>query len=95
VACRSPPRHASYEFSGVVVATGPDVGDVAVGEAVYALTGFDHDGAAADFVVLPAVFMAPKPRSLDHVEAAALPLAALSAWQALFDHGKLRPVSAS
>ena len=83
------PATPSYEFSGVVVTTGPDAGDVAVGEAVYALTGFDRDGAAADFVVLPAVFMAPKPRSLDHVEAAALPLAALSAWQALFDHGEL------
>jgi NADPH:quinone reductase-like Zn-dependent oxidoreductase len=83
------PATPCYEFSGVVVSTGPEVGDVAVGEAVYALTGFDRDGAAADFVVLPTVFMAPKPRSLDHVQAAALPLAALSAWQALFDHGEL------
>jgi NADPH:quinone reductase-like Zn-dependent oxidoreductase len=85
------PATPSYEFSGVVVTTGPEVGDVAVGEAVYALTGFDRDGAAADFVVLPTVFMAPKPRSLDHVQAAALPLAALSAWQGLFDHGQLAP----
>jgi NADPH:quinone reductase-like Zn-dependent oxidoreductase len=83
------PATPSYELSGVVVTTGPEVGDVAVGEAVYALTGFDRDGAAADFVVLPIAFMAPKPRSLDHVHAAALPLAALSAWQALFDHGQL------
>jgi NADPH:quinone reductase-like Zn-dependent oxidoreductase len=85
------PATPSYEFSGVVVTTGPEVGDVAVGEAVYGLTGFDRDGAAADFVVLPTVFMAPKPRSLDHVQAAALPLAALSAWQGLFDHGQLAP----
>jgi NADPH:quinone reductase-like Zn-dependent oxidoreductase len=85
------PATPSYEFSGVVVTTGPEVGEVAVGEAVYALTGFDRDGAAADFVVLPTVCMAPKPRSLDHVQAAALPLAALSAWQGLFDHGQLAP----
>ena len=83
------PAMPSYEFSGVVVTTGPEVDDVAVGEEVYALTGFDRDGAAADFVVLPTAFMAPKPRSLDHVQAAALPLAALSAWQGLFDHGEL------
>jgi NADPH:quinone reductase-like Zn-dependent oxidoreductase len=83
------PATPSYEFSGVVVTTGPEVSDVAVGDAVYALTGFDRDGAAADFIVLPATFMAPKPRALDHVHAAALPLAALSAWQALFDHGRL------
>jgi NADPH:quinone reductase-like Zn-dependent oxidoreductase len=85
------PTTPSYEFSGVVVATGPGVGDVAVGESVYALTGFDRDGAAAEFVGLPAAFMAPKPRCLDHVQAAALPLAALSAWQALFEHGQLAP----
>jgi NADPH:quinone reductase-like Zn-dependent oxidoreductase len=84
------PATPSYEFSGVVVTAGPDVGDV-LGQAVYALSGFDRDGAAADFIVLPTEFMAPKPRSLDHVQAAALPLAALSAWQALFDHGKLAP----
>lgn len=84
------PATPSYEFSGVVVTTGPEVGDV-LGQAVYALTGFDRDGAAADFVALPTVYMAPKPRSLNHVQAAALPLAALSAWQALFDHGQLAP----
>jgi NADPH:quinone reductase-like Zn-dependent oxidoreductase len=39
--------------------------------------------------VVPATFLAPKPRTLDHVESAAIPLAALSAWQGLFTHGHL------
>lgn len=83
------PATPSYEFSGVVTAVAPDVDDIAVGDSVYALSGFDRDGAAADYTVVPSSFLAPKPRTLDHLESAAIPLAALSAWQALFDHGKL------
>jgi NADPH:quinone reductase-like Zn-dependent oxidoreductase len=83
------PATPCYEFSGVVAAVAPDVDDLASGEPVYALSGFDRDGAAADYIVVPARFLAPKPRTLDHLESAAIPLAALSAWQGLFDHGKL------
>ena len=79
----------SYELSGVVVAVGPGVAEVAVGDEVYALTGFDRDGAASEYALVRASFLAPKPRSLDYVESAAVPLAALSAWQGLFDHGRL------
>src|SRR5947199_9826677 len=84
------PAVPSYEVSGVVEAVAADVEEVAVGEAVYALTGFDRDGAAAEYTVVPAAFLAPKPRALDHVECAAIPLAALSAWQGLFGQGGLR-----
>lgn len=83
------PAIPSYEFSGVVAAVARDVDEVAIGESVYALTDFDRDGAAADYTAVPVNLLAPKPRSLDHVESAALPLAALSAWQGLFDHGRL------
>jgi NADPH:quinone reductase-like Zn-dependent oxidoreductase len=83
------PATPSYELSGVVEALGPDVENVSAGEAVYALTGFDRDGAAADYVVVPSDFLAPKPQTLGHVGSAALPLAGLSAWQGLFDHGRL------
>jgi NADPH:quinone reductase-like Zn-dependent oxidoreductase len=83
------PAIPSYEFSGVVGAIGPRVEDVEIGQPVYALGGFDRDGAAADYTVVSSEFVAPKPRTLDHVESAALPLAALSAWQGLFDHGRL------
>jgi NADPH:quinone reductase-like Zn-dependent oxidoreductase len=83
------PAIPSYELSGVVGAAGPGVDESLVGEAVYALTPFDRDGAAADYAVVPSELLAPKPRQLGHVESAAVPLAALSAWQALYDHGQL------
>jgi NADPH:quinone reductase-like Zn-dependent oxidoreductase len=84
------PAVPSYELSGEVAALGPDVPDLAVGDPVWALTGFDRDGAAADYTVVPASFLAPKPRTLGHVKSAAIPLAGLSAWQGLFEHGRLR-----
>jgi NADPH:quinone reductase-like Zn-dependent oxidoreductase len=84
------PATPSYELSGVVAAVGHDVDDLEVGEPVYALNDFDREGAAAEFTVVPSGFVSPKPRSLGHVESAALPLAGLSAWQGLFLHGGLK-----
>jgi NADPH:quinone reductase-like Zn-dependent oxidoreductase len=83
------PATPSYEFSGVVAAVGPDLDDVEVGEAVYALNDFDREGAAAEYTTIQAEFLAPKPENLGHVESAAMPLAGLSAWQGLFIHGEL------
>ena len=84
------PATPSYELSGVVAALGEGVDGVRVGDPVFALVGFDRDGAAADYAAVPAALLAPKPRALGHIESAAMPLAALSAWQGLFDHGGLR-----
>ena len=75
--------------SGAVAQLGDGVDDVAIGDAVYALTPFDRDGVAADYAVVATELLAPKPRALSHVEAAAVPLPALTAWQGLFDHGRL------
>lgn len=83
------PAIPSYELSGVVAETGPGVGDLAAGDEVFALTPFDRDGVAADYAAIPASVIAPRPRALTHVESAALPLPGLSAWQGLFDHGRL------
>ena len=74
------PAIPSYELSGVVVGSGDEV---------YALTPFDRDGVAAEYAVVPADVLAPKPLRLSHVEAAALPMGGLTAWQALFVHGRL------
>ena len=74
------PAIPSYELSGVVVDSGDEV---------YALTPFDRDGVAAEYAVVPAEVLAPKPSRLSHVEAAALPMGGLTAWQALFVHGRL------
>lgn len=68
------PAIPSYELFGSD-ALGPDVSDLAVDDAVWALTGFDRDGAAAEYPLVPASFLAPKPRPLGHLESAAIPLA--------------------
>lgn len=83
------PATPSYELSGEVAVVAPGVTAVAVGDPVFALTGFDRDGVAAEYAAVPADVLAPKPVTLDDVMSAALPLAALSAWQGLFDHGQL------
>jgi NADPH:quinone reductase-like Zn-dependent oxidoreductase len=83
------PAIPSYELSGVVEDVGRGVAGVAAGEEVFALTPFDRDGVAADYTSLPAELLMPKPRALGHAESAAIPLPALSAWQGLFDHGRL------
>jgi NADPH:quinone reductase-like Zn-dependent oxidoreductase len=83
------PAIPSYELSGVVAAVGGGAREPTVGDAVYALTGFDRDGVAADYAVVPSELLAPKPQALSYARAAAIPLPALSAWQGLFDHGRL------
>ena len=83
------PAIPSYEVSGVVEALGPGVEGVTVGDEVYGMSAFDRDGVAAEYAAIPAELLARKPRALSHVEAAAVPLAALSAWQGLFEHGGL------
>jgi NADPH:quinone reductase-like Zn-dependent oxidoreductase len=83
------PAIVSYELSGTVEEIAGDVGDLAIGDDVFALTAFDRDGVAAEYAVVPAAFLASKPVGLSHVESAALPLAGLTAWQGLFVHGRL------
>jgi len=83
------PTIPGHEVSGVVEAVADGVTDPAIGTAVYGLTDFRRDGGAAEYVLVRAADLAPKPRTLSHVEAAAVPLAALTAWQAFFDHAKL------
>ena len=79
----------AFEVSGTVVKVAPGVSDLKVGTDVYGLLNFWRDGAAAEFVAAKASDLAPKPRSLDHVQASAVPLSGLTAWQGLFDYGKL------
>ena len=91
--CRAGHRRASiipgHEVSGVIAALGYGTAGLAVGDEVYGLADQFRDGAAAEYIAVEARNLAPKPRTLDHVHAAAVPRAGLTAWQALFDHGKL------
>jgi NADPH:quinone reductase-like Zn-dependent oxidoreductase len=78
-----------HEFSGEVHALGSGVNDVAVGEAVFGMNDFFGDGAQAEFCVARTVDIAPKPKSVDHVTAAVVPISALTAWQGLAERAKL------
>jgi NADPH:quinone reductase-like Zn-dependent oxidoreductase len=60
-----------------------------VGDEVYGLIDGYRDGWAAEYVTIEARSLAPKPTTLDFIEAAAIPQAGLTSWQALFDHGHL------
>jgi NADPH:quinone reductase-like Zn-dependent oxidoreductase len=91
--CRAGHRRSSiipgHEVSGVVVGLGYGTAGFAVGDEVYGLTDPFRDGSAAEYVAVEARNVARKPRTVDHQQAAAVPRAGLTAWQALFDHGKL------
>jgi NADPH:quinone reductase-like Zn-dependent oxidoreductase len=75
------------EFAGVVEDVPPDVTGLKKGHEVF---GNCPAGSYAQFVAAPADTIAPKPASLGFTEAACVPLAGQTAWQALFDHGDLR-----
>ena len=77
------------EVSGVVTALGPGTAGITVGDEVFGLTDPYRDAAAAEYVTVEARNVATKPRTADHVHAAAVPRAGLTAWQALFEHGRL------
>src|SRR2546430_15100929 len=83
------PTIPGHEFAGLVDALAPDAAGVRVGDAVYALSSFCRDGSAAEFIAIRAADLAPKPHSLNFEQAAAVPLAGLTAWQALFDHAQI------
>ncbi len=85
------PSIPAHEVAGTIDLLGPGVAGLTVGEPVFGLIDFPRDGCAAEYTVVPATDIAPKPRSKDYVQAAAVPLSALTAWQALVDHAKLRP----
>jgi len=82
------PSIPGHEVSGVVAAVGP-CADLREGDAVYGLTDFWRDGAAAEYIAVAARSLVAKPRTTDHDQAAAVPLSGLTAWQALFHHAAL------
>jgi NADPH:quinone reductase-like Zn-dependent oxidoreductase len=84
------PLTMGLDLSGVVVGTGKAVTEFQVGDSVYGRPDPLRNGAFAEYIVVKADLVAPKPQSLDHINAAALPLAGLTAWQALFEHGDLK-----
>lgn len=78
-----------WDVSGVVEATGAGVTKFKPGDEVYARPDLARDGAYAEYAVVKETETALKPRSIDHVHAAAIPIAALTAWEALFGQAAL------
>lgn len=84
------PLVLGWDVAGVVAAVGQGVSGFAPGDAVYGMVHFPEPGGAyAEYVAAPADHLAHKPKTVDFVEAAALPLVSLTSWQAIFEAGEL------
>lgn len=83
------PHVPGYDVSGIIDAVGEGVEGVAVGDAVIGFLPMESDGGAAEYVVAPADAVVAAPTRIPLTDAAALPSVALTAWQALFDDGRL------
>ncbi len=84
------PLTLGWDVSGVVDQVGADVTHLSTGDAVYSRPDITRNGTYAEFVVVAAAEVAKKPETLSHNEASAVPLAGLTAWQALFDFARLK-----
>ena len=85
------PLILGWDLSGVVEKLGRGVSRFKIGDEVYSLPDPTRNGAYADYIVVRESELALKPNSLHHIRAAAVPLAALTAWQSLFDTAQLQP----
>jgi NADPH2:quinone reductase len=85
-----PPITLGYDVSGVIRAVGSGVDDLSEGDEVFYTPALDAHGAYAEYHVARAEHVAFKPPALSHEEAAAIPLAACTAWQALIDRAGLQ-----
>jgi NADPH:quinone reductase-like Zn-dependent oxidoreductase len=84
-----PPLTLGSDLSGVVEAVGAGVTQFNRGDEVYGVTNPQFVGAQAEYTVAAAGMIAPKPQRLTHVQAASVPVVAVTAWQMLFEHAHL------
>jgi NADPH:quinone reductase-like Zn-dependent oxidoreductase len=84
------PSIPGHELAGVVTALGYGTTGLSVGQRVFGLTDWYRDGTLAEYVAVEARNLAPLPGDVDFTEGAALVMPGLTAWQGLFDHGRLR-----
>ncbi|MFD5191850.1 NADP-dependent oxidoreductase [Streptomyces sp. NPDC058357] len=85
------PYVPGIDLAGTVAELGADVTGLEVGDRVVAMLPLDSAGGAAEYVLAPAESLAPAPRTIELVDAAALPLTGLAAWQTAFDLAELKP----
>jgi len=84
------PSIPGHELAGVVTALGYGTTGLSVGQRVFGLTDWYRDGTLAEYVVVEARNLAPLPGDVDFTIGASLPISGLTAWQGLFEHGRLR-----
>jgi NADPH:quinone reductase-like Zn-dependent oxidoreductase len=83
------PSVPGHELSGVVAELGYGTTGLTVGQRVSGLADWTRNGSLAEYTAVEARNLAPLPADVDHVTAAAVPISGLTAWQGLFDHGRL------
>src|SRR5205809_2753078 len=84
------PSIPGHELAGVVTALGYGTTGLSVGQRVFGLTDWYRDGTLAEYAAIEARNLAPLPGDVDFTVGASLPISALTAWQGLFEHGRLR-----
>ncbi|KAA2238398.1 NADP-dependent oxidoreductase [Chitinophaga agrisoli] len=84
------PSIPGHELAGIVTAIGYGTTGLSVGQRVFGLTDWYRDGTLAEYVAVEARNLAPLPADVDFTDGAALVMPGLTAWQGLFDHGRLR-----
>jgi NADPH:quinone reductase-like Zn-dependent oxidoreductase len=84
------PSIPGHEMAGVVSALGYGTTGLSVGQRVFGLTDWHRDGTLAEYVAVEARNLAPLPGDVDFTVGASLPISGLTAWQGLFEHGRLR-----
>src|SRR5215470_5373476 len=85
------PSILGHELAGVVTALGYGTTGVSVGQRVFGLADWYRDGTLAESVAIEARNLAPLPGEVDYTVGASLPISGLTAWQGLFEHGRLQP----
>jgi NADPH:quinone reductase-like Zn-dependent oxidoreductase len=84
------PSIPGHELAGVVTALGYGTTGLTVGQRVFGLTDWHRDGTLAEYVAVEARNLAPLPGDVDFTVGASLPISGLTAWQGLFEHGRLQ-----
>ncbi|MEU6250538.1 NADP-dependent oxidoreductase [Glycomyces sp. NPDC047010] len=84
------PSIPGHELAGVVDSLGYGTTGLTVGQRVFGLADWTRDGTLAELVAVEARNLAPLPADIDFTTGASLPISGLTAWQGLFDHGRLR-----
>lgn len=84
------PLTLGSDLAGEIVSVGPEVSNLRAGDQVYGVTNRQFIGAYAEYALASAAMISNKPTSLTYIEAASVPVIAVTAWQALFDHAQLK-----